>query len=111
MVRCADPGAAAASQRISRQNQRCRALWLSIRMRAGDNCPRLLRHCTGAYRMGRDPLYRDILERLEGDLDEGAFQRCAQDLLRDTYPALVPMAAVDDAGMDGAIGTADGPFP
>jgi|GEM_PF-2226199 len=61
--------------------------------------------------MGGDSLYQDILERLNGDLDEDAFQRCAQDLLRDAYPSLVPMAGVDDAGMDGAVGGAEGAFP
>jgi hypothetical protein len=32
-------------------------------------------------------------------------------LLRQVYPTLVPVVGGDDAGMDGAIGTADGAYP
>ena len=55
--------------------------------------------------MIRDPLYREILERLNGELHEEAFERCAQDLLRDIYPTLVPIRGGRDGGMDGV--TAD----
>lgn len=61
--------------------------------------------------MIRDPLYQQILKGLAGDLDDAAFERCAQDLLRSSYPTLVPMIGGDDAGFDGAIGTPEGPFP
>lgn len=61
--------------------------------------------------MIRDPLYRSIIKSLSGDLDGDTFERCAQDLLRDAYPTLVPMVGGDDAGFDGAIGTPEGPYP
>lgn len=56
--------------------------------------------------MIRDPLYRDILRRLEGPLDPELFEQCAADILRQDFPALVPIRGGGDAGMDGAI--ADG---
>ena len=62
--------------------------------------------------MTRDPFYQEILNRLTGKLDPEIFEACVSDLLRDTYPGLVPMCGGNDAGMDGAI--ADGenePFP
>ena len=50
----------------------------------------------------RDPHYRAILDRLsETGLDYDAFERCAQDLLRDIYPGLTPVAGGSDLGMDG----------
>lgn len=61
--------------------------------------------------MNADPLYLKIVERLSGELDDQTFERCAQDLLREAYPSLTPVVGGDDAGMDGAIGTADGPYP
>lgn len=61
--------------------------------------------------MIRDPLYQSILKGLDGHIDHDAFQRCASDLLRDAHPTLVPISGGNDAGFDGAIGTADGPFP
>jgi hypothetical protein len=61
--------------------------------------------------MTRDPLYQHILRALNGDLDEDLFKKCAADLLRETYPTLVPMTGGDDGGYDGAIGTSSGPFP
>ena len=36
--------------------------------------------------MIRDPFYRDVVDRLNGQLHEEAFERCAQDLLRQIYP-------------------------
>lgn len=62
--------------------------------------------------MIRDPLYRQIIERLNGPLDPELFEQCVADLLRAIYPTLVPIRGGSDAGMDGAI--ADGlgePFP
>lgn len=56
-------------------------------------------------KMIRDPLYRDITNRLDGPLHEEAFERCAQDLLRKIYPTLVPVRGGRDGGMDGV--TAD----
>lgn len=56
--------------------------------------------------MIRDPFYRQVIERLGAPLDPELFERCAQDLLRQVYPALVPIRGGSDAGMDGAI--ADG---
>lgn len=65
--------------------------------------------------MIRDPFYRDIIARLndrDSRIDPDTFERCAADLLRTLYPALVPVRGGSDSGMDGAV--ADGqapPFP
>ncbi len=62
--------------------------------------------------MNRDQFYQQILDRLAGQLDPDIFEACACDLLRDTYPGLVPMRGGNDAGMDGAVGDGEGePFP
>ncbi len=53
--------------------------------------------------MIRDPFYQDIIERLSGELNPELFEQCAADLLRDTYPGLVPIRGGNDAGMDGAV--------
>lgn len=55
--------------------------------------------------MIRDPYYRDIDNGLSGSLHEEAFERCAQDLLRQIYPTLAPVRGGRDGGMDGV--TAD----
>lgn len=60
----------------------------------------------------RDPLYREILEGLEGPLDRDVFEECVVDLLRDAFPTLVPIHGGRDAGMDGAIADGEGePYP
>jgi hypothetical protein len=59
--------------------------------------------------MTRDPLYRDLITRLNGPLDPEAFERCAADLLRNEFPTLVPIRGGSDAGMDGAIADPQGP--
>ncbi|HLO41743.1 MAG TPA: hypothetical protein VK176_12030 [Phycisphaerales bacterium] len=59
----------------------------------------------------RDPLYRKITERLRGDVEPAAFERCAQDLLQQAYSTLSPVVGGKDGGFDGAVGTEDGPFP
>ena len=56
----------------------------------------------------RDPLYRQIEQRLGERLDPHLFERCAAELLRDVYPGLVPVTGGDDGGMDGAIPDEDG---
>ncbi|WP_419935050.1 hypothetical protein [Candidatus Palauibacter sp.] len=56
----------------------------------------------------RDPLYRQIEQRLGGRLDPHLFERCAVELLRDVYPGLAPVTGGDDGGMDGAIPDEDG---
>jgi hypothetical protein len=62
--------------------------------------------------MIRDPLYREIVEHLDGMLDPELFERCAADLLRYDFPTLVPIRGGSDAGMDGAIADGKGPaFP
>lgn len=61
--------------------------------------------------MNRDPLYRRIVEALEQPLDGNAFQACAVALLGKVYPNLTPLPGGDDAGMDGAFGTDEGPYP
>jgi len=58
--------------------------------------------------MIRDPFYQDIIKRLEGKLDPELFEQCAADVLREIYPGLVPIRGGSDAGMDGAIGDAEG---
>jgi hypothetical protein len=58
--------------------------------------------------MIRDPFYCEITDRLGGPLDPESFERCAQDLLREVYPALVPIRGGSDAGMDGAIADGEG---
>lgn len=61
----------------------------------------------------RDPFHEQIIEALEAKrFDPAVFESCTCDLLRDTFPGLVPIHGGSDAGMDGAI--ADGkaePYP
>lgn len=62
--------------------------------------------------MERDPFLNQIVERLNGHLDEYLFQVCVGDLLGSIYPGLVPFRGGDDAGMDGAIPDGEGaPYP
>lgn len=61
--------------------------------------------------MVKDPLYRNIAERLAEKLNPDRFERCAVDLLRDVYPGLVPIPGAGDGGMDGAIATPGGGHP
>jgi hypothetical protein len=56
----------------------------------------------------RDPLHRQILERLRGELDPQTFEDAVCDLLRDTFPGLVPIRGGSDAGRDGAIADGEG---
>jgi hypothetical protein len=55
-----------------------------------------------------DPLYRQIVERLNESLDGNTFEDCACDLLKTEYPTLVPVSGGSDRGMDGAIADGDG---
>ena len=57
----------------------------------------------------KDPYYRKILEGLDGPLDPALFEECAQALLKDVYPGLVPVHGGGDYGMDGAIADGEGP--
>jgi hypothetical protein len=61
--------------------------------------------------MNSDPLYSKVIEALKRPLDGNTFQACAAALIGKAHPNLVPMPGGDDAGMDGAFGTPDGPFP
>ena len=62
--------------------------------------------------MNGDALYQKIEQRLTGPLDWALFQDCANGLLRDWDPGLVPIRGGSDAGMDGAIADGKGkPFP
>ncbi|MCH7701726.1 MAG: ATP-binding protein [Planctomycetes bacterium] len=62
--------------------------------------------------MLRDPFYNDIIDRLNKTLNPELFERCASDLLRATYPTLVPIRGGNDYGMDGAVADSIGePFP
>jgi hypothetical protein len=56
----------------------------------------------------RDPLYRQILERLSGELNGQTFEDAVCDLLHDTFPSLVPIRGGSDAGRDGAIADGEG---
>jgi len=56
----------------------------------------------------RDPLHRQILERLGGDLNPRDFEEAVCDLLRDTFPSLVPIRGGSDSGRDGAIADGEG---
>lgn len=58
--------------------------------------------------MIRDPLYREVIERLTEQLNPVTFQDCANALLMDVFPTLAPMRGGDDQGMDGAIGNNGG---
>lgn len=51
----------------------------------------------------RDPLYKKIIEGLNGTLDGNLFEACACDLLRSEIPGLVPVPGGSDRGFDGAI--------
>jgi hypothetical protein len=61
--------------------------------------------------MVRDPLWQKIRVALGGHVDHDLFERCAQDLLGQIYPGLTPVVGGTDAGMDGAIPSAEGCFP
>jgi len=64
--------------------------------------------------MSRDQFYKEILVGLNGlsDSDRTLFQDCMTDLLRDTFPSLVPVRGGKDSGMDGAIADGEGePYP
>jgi hypothetical protein len=64
--------------------------------------------------MPRDPFYEQILAGLNGlsDAERTLFQDCVTDLLRDTFPSLVPVRGGKDSGMDGAIADGEGePYP
>lgn len=56
----------------------------------------------------RDPFYRQILERLRGELNPGTFEDAVCDLLRDSFPTLVPIRGGSDGGRDGAIADGEG---
>ncbi|MGH2625566.1 MAG: hypothetical protein ACRDHY_02810, partial [Anaerolineales bacterium] len=59
-----------------------------------------------------DRLYDQILARLSQRLDPEVFERCMADLLRGSFPGLVPVPGGRDSGMDGAIPDIEGePFP
>lgn len=58
--------------------------------------------------MSRDPFYQQILDALDGEVNPDLFEQCAADLLRATYPTLVPVQGGKDSGMDGAIADEQG---
>ena len=62
--------------------------------------------------MNRDPLWQSIKRAMqEVHLDPACFERCIPELLREAYPSLVPVVGGQDAGMDGAVGSNEGPNP
>lgn len=60
-----------------------------------------------------DPFHQQILTALgRQEHDPQVFEACIADLLRDTFPGLVPVPGGDDAGMDGAVADGKGePYP
>lgn len=59
-----------------------------------------------------DVFYAAIVDRLENrQLDPHQFQSCANDLLREIYPQLVPMFGGNDHGTDGTVTWNDETFP
>ena len=56
----------------------------------------------------RDPLHRQILEGLRGELNPQTFEDAVCDLLRDVFPGLVPIRGGSDAGRDGALAAGGG---
>jgi hypothetical protein len=62
--------------------------------------------------MIRDPLYRQILERLTEPLDPDAFERAVPELLPGSLGLAIPVTGGQDAGFDGAIVDGEGePYP
>jgi hypothetical protein len=51
----------------------------------------------------RDPLYREILNGLDRELDPRVFERAVAALIRKDYPGVVAVIGGDDAGMDAAL--------
>lgn len=63
--------------------------------------------------MKHDPFYRQIIDRLNGELDPDVFEECVVDLIR-KHDGLfaVPIRGGSDGGMDGAIADGEGePIP
>jgi len=59
------------------------------------------------YAISKDPFHAQVVAGLgHAHLDPVCFQRCMADLLRDSFPNLVPITGSSDGGWDGAI--ADG---
>ncbi len=58
--------------------------------------------------MIRDPFYRQIITRLNSDLDHDLFEECAVDLIRHDFPNIVLIRGGADSGMDGAISDLQG---
>ncbi len=57
----------------------------------------------------RDPLHRQILDRLKTvELNPKTFEDAVCDLLRDIFPSLVPIRGGSDSGRDGAIADGEG---
>lgn len=62
--------------------------------------------------MVKDPFYRQIREALGSELNGDVFEKCANDLLLERFPTLVPMSGGNDGGVDGEIADGEGePFP
>ena len=62
--------------------------------------------------MIRDPLYRDILQRLAEPLDPNAFERAVADLLPPSLGLAIPVPGGSDAGFDAALVDGKGePYP
>ena len=57
----------------------------------------------------QDPVYRDIVSALRGDLDHDLFEHSACELLRDEFPGIVPVKGAGDGGVDGAVPDGEGP--
>lgn len=53
--------------------------------------------------MLKDPLYNEIINRLNKTLNPKIFEQCAADIIRKIHPGTVPISGGGDFGMDGAI--------
>lgn len=62
--------------------------------------------------MQRDPFYKKIVAELSSELNPETFELAVADLLRSSWPTLVPIKGGSDSGMDGGVGNFEGePFP
>lgn len=61
--------------------------------------------------MNRDTIYQRIADALARLKDGTLFEKCAVAIIGKAHPNLAPVQGGNDAGMDGAFGTKEGPLP
>lgn len=91
--------------------RRERAIAFIAHVRTGVPHPVSTHRASTLPTMDRDPLMREILARLNDEIDPKAFELCANALLVSEYATLAPVSGGSDCGFDGSVGTAEGPFP